>query len=166
MKTPATSTTVVINGADIKAGSKPSRSNSKGKLAPAVAARIEMQSIETPAATATKGSPLNFQDQGTTTAASNKPSKTPAKASRATVRQGPKACKRLVLRPRITTVELWAPTFPPVPINKGIKAANCTTRCSTPCWEAITAEVPVLVMSNTNNHNTRLFATSNKLLWK
>ena len=38
MNTPATSVAVVIKGADIRAGSRPMRLNSKGNAAPAVAA--------------------------------------------------------------------------------------------------------------------------------
>ena len=46
-----------------------------------------------------------------------------------------------VLKPRITTVELWAPTLPPVPPSKGMNAANKTTCCRTSSLAAITSEV-------------------------
>ena len=73
---------------------------------------------------------------------------------------------RWVLRPRITTVELWAPTLPPVPINRGMKAASTTNLCSTTDWEAITAEVPLLAISSTSSHTTRRRAAVNRSLWK
>ena len=40
MNTPATSVAVAINGADMRAGSKPRLLNNSGKAAPAVAARV------------------------------------------------------------------------------------------------------------------------------
>ena len=44
-----------MNGADIKAGSKPMRSKSNGNDAPAVAARVVMAIKLIPTAVATKG---------------------------------------------------------------------------------------------------------------
>ena len=46
---------------------------------------------------------------------------------------------RWVLKPRITTVELWAPTLPPVPISRGMNAASTTICFSTESIEAMTA---------------------------
>ena len=71
-----------------------------------------------------------------------------------------------VLKPRITTVELWAPTLPPVPPSKGMNAANKTTCCSTSSLAAITSEVKKLASTSTASHTTRRRATVNRLLLK
>jgi len=47
-----------------------------------------------------------------------------------------------------------------------MKAASRTTLCSTPSFEAITAEVPVFATSSTSSHTTGAGATVNRLLWK
>ena len=55
-----------MNGADISAGSKPMRSKSKGKEAPAVAARVVIEIKLIPTAVATNGPCPCHQAKGTT----------------------------------------------------------------------------------------------------
>ncbi len=95
-----------MNGVDIKAGSRPMRSNSSGKAAPAVAASVVIASRLMPTDRPTRALSPRHQAKGTTRIIIRTPSRAPASASRTTAFIGPSAVMLWVLRPRITTVEL------------------------------------------------------------
>ena len=95
-----------MNGVDIRAGSKPIRSNNSGNAAPAVAARVVIASKLIPTDTPTKAPPPRHQAKGYTTTIINTPRRAPAIASRSTACRGFNTEMLWVLNPRITTVEL------------------------------------------------------------
>ena len=79
-----------------------------------------------PTAAAIKGPSPCHHAKGNTTSIIKTPNKAPVIASLITALIAPRDFNFCVLKPLITTVELCAPTFPPVPISNGIKAANKT----------------------------------------
>ena len=77
MNTPAISVTVVIKGEDIRAGSKPILSNNKGRIAPAVAAKVVIDIKLIPTAEAINGPSPCHQAKGNTTSIIKIPNKAP-----------------------------------------------------------------------------------------
>ena len=106
IKTPAISVTVVMKGEDIKAGSNFILSNSKGKIAPVVAASVVIKIKLIPTAEAIKGPSPCHQAKGNTTSIINIPNNAPVNDSLITAFIAPNDFNFCVLKPRITTVEL------------------------------------------------------------
>ena len=106
INTPAISVTVVMKGEDIKAGSNLILSNSKGRIAPVVAANVVIEIRLIPTAEAIKGPSPCHQAKGNTTSIINTPKRAPVIASLTTAFTAPRDFNFCVLKPLMTTVEL------------------------------------------------------------
>ena len=95
-----------MKGEDIKAGSKPILSKSKGRMAPAVAASVVIEIKLIPTANAINGPSPCHHAKGKTTIIINIPNKAPVTASFTTAFKAPIDFNFCVLKPLITTVEL------------------------------------------------------------
>ena len=152
------STTVVMSGAAISAGSIPSRFAAMGSSPPVTFAQTTVQSIAADTTPARRRSLYLSMINAESATARPKPTSSATRSSIQMIRAVSAKRSSSTARPRMIRVELWEPQFPPVSIIIGIKDTSRGTAANAASYFEMIAPVILAESISTSSQTMRCFA--------
>ena len=152
------STTVVMSGAAMSAGSRPSFFAATGKSPPVTLAQATVHMSASDTTAASRASPYLSMMTPVSTSASAVPTTSDTRSSFHSIASVSEKCSSSTARPRIMSVELCEPQLPPVSIIIGMNATSSGTAANAASYLEIMAPVMPADTISTSSHTMRCFA--------